>query len=145
MSRTHADTNALDQMIKDNDVITENFKNTEEETEKAIYLPPFYHEEKGCASILQTVYENTSRLRFDRRGIRERVARRTGMQYDAIQLQAIETALLSKILTGGPGTGKTTTTLGIITALRESGASILPAAPTGRAAKRLREIGRAHV
>jgi exodeoxyribonuclease V alpha subunit len=63
------------------------------------------------------------------------------MQYDAIQLQAIETALLSKILilTGGPGTGKTTTTLGIITALRESGASILLAAPTGRAAKRLSE------
>jgi len=133
--------NALDQMIKDNDVITEDFKNTEEETEKAIYLPPFYHAEKGCASRLQTVYESTSRLRFDRRGIGERVARRTGMQYDAIQLQAIETALSSKILilTGGPGTGKTTTTLGIITALRESGASILLAAPTGRAAKRLSE------
>jgi exodeoxyribonuclease V alpha subunit len=43
------------------------------------------------------------------------------------------------VLTGGPGTGKTTTTLGIITAFKESGAKILLAAPTGRAAKRLSE------
>ena len=63
------------------------------------------------------------------------------MAYDSVQLQAIETSLISKILilTGGPGTGKTTTTLGIITALREAGARILLAAPTGRAAKRLSE------
>ena len=63
------------------------------------------------------------------------------MTYDEIQIQAILTAVQSKILilTGGPGTGKTTTTLGIITAFRETGAEILLAAPTGRAAKRLSE------
>ena len=63
------------------------------------------------------------------------------MQYDEIQMQAILQAAGSKvlILTGGPGTGKTTTTLGIITAFREAGARILLAAPTGRAAKRLSE------
>ena len=44
------------------------------------------------------------------------------------------------VLTGGPGTGKTTTTLGIIRAYRESGAKILLAAPTGRAAKRMSEV-----
>lgn len=56
-------------------------------------------------------------------------------------MQGIMAAVTSKILvlTGGPGTGKTTTTLGIITAFREAGASILLAAPTGRAAKRLSE------
>jgi exodeoxyribonuclease V alpha subunit len=43
------------------------------------------------------------------------------------------------VMTGGPGTGKTTTTLGIITAYRESGFKVLLAAPTGRAAKRLSE------
>ena len=60
---------------------------------------------------------------------------------DQIQMQAILDAVTSKILilTGGPGTGKTTTTLGIITAFREAGAKILLAAPTGRAAKRLSE------
>lgn len=63
------------------------------------------------------------------------------MEYDDIQLKAIYTAVTSKvmILTGGPGTGKTTTTLGILTAFREAGARILLAAPTGRAAKRLSE------
>ena len=43
------------------------------------------------------------------------------------------------VITGGPGTGKTTTTLGIITAFRTAGLRILLAAPTGRAAKRLSE------
>jgi exodeoxyribonuclease V alpha subunit len=63
------------------------------------------------------------------------------MTYDEVQIQAIMAAVQSKvlILTGGPGTGKTTTTLGIITAFRKAGAQILLAAPTGRAAKRLSE------
>ena len=63
------------------------------------------------------------------------------MEYDQVQMEAILSAASSKILvlTGGPGTGKTTTTLGIITAFREAGARILLAAPTGRAAKRLSE------
>ena len=63
------------------------------------------------------------------------------MNYDEVQIQAIMAAVQSKvlILTGGPGTGKTTTTLGIITAFRKAGAQILLAAPTGRAAKRLSE------
>jgi exodeoxyribonuclease V alpha subunit len=43
------------------------------------------------------------------------------------------------VLTGGPGTGKTTTTQGIIAALKTAGLQILLAAPTGRAAKRMSE------
>ena len=43
------------------------------------------------------------------------------------------------ILTGGPGTGKTTTTLGMIRLLEQLGYQIVLAAPTGRAAKRLSE------
>ena len=43
------------------------------------------------------------------------------------------------VLTGGPGTGKTTTTQGIITALKKAGLRVLLAAPTGRAAKRMSE------
>ncbi|MER2143914.1 MAG: AAA family ATPase, partial [Eubacteriales bacterium] len=62
------------------------------------------------------------------------------IEYDPVQLEAIHTATTSKImiLTGGPGTGKSTTTLGIIRAFR--GQRILLAAPTGRAAKRLSEV-----
>ena len=72
-------------------------------------------------------------------GLEQRIS--TGLSYDPVQLEAIKTAAQSKILvlTGGPGTGKTTTTLGIIKAFQTAGASILLAAPTGRAAKRLSE------
>jgi exodeoxyribonuclease V alpha subunit len=64
-----------------------------------------------------------------------------GITYDEVQLEAIRTAVMSKfmVLTGGPGTGKTTTTLGIIQAFQASGLRVLCAAPTGRAAKRMSE------
>lgn len=62
-----------------------------------------------------------------------------GIHYDEVQLRAIDTAAKAKVmvLTGGPGTGKTTTVKGIIGAFRSRKMKILLAAPTGRAAKRL--------
>ena len=136
----------LDEMIRAEDVITEHIplpENAEESAvpEKAIYLPAFYFSEMGTAKRLAAIFANTEGIRVDTRGLSERISRRTGMQYDEIQMQAILTAVQSKVLvlTGGPGTGKTTTTLGIITAFREAGAKILLAAPTGRASKRLSE------
>ena len=123
---------ALDEMINANDVITD---------DEAIYLPPFYYSEVGTAKRLKTIYNSPSTTTVDTNGVVERIASATGMNYDEVQMQAIETAARSKvlILTGGPGTGKTTTTLGIIRAFQSAGASILLAAPTGRAAKRLSE------
>ena len=109
--------------------------------QKAIYLPPFYFSELGAAKRLAAILKNTDGFKVNAEGLAERISRRTHMDYDEIQMQAILTAVRSKILvlTGGPGTGKTTTTLGIITAFRDAGARILLAAPTGRAAKRLSE------
>ena len=65
----------------------------------------------------------------------------TGIEYDEVQLATIRQAIASKVmvLTGGPGTGKTTTTRAIIAALQHAGLRILLAAPTGRAAKRMSE------
>ena len=123
---------SLEKMIAREDVIIE---------EERIYLPPFYHSEVGTAKRLFDIFHDSNGIQIDPRGLPERVQKQTGMTYDEIQMQAILTAVQSKILilTGGPGTGKTTTTLGIITAFRETGAEILLAAPTGRAAKRLSE------
>ena len=123
---------SLEQMISQEDVVTE---------EEAIYLPPFYHSEVGTARRLFEIFSNPNGIQIETEGLAERIQKRTGMAYDDVQMQAILTAVQSKILilTGGPGTGKTTTTLGIMTAFREAGASILLAAPTGRAAKRLAE------
>ena len=122
----------VDEMIHTEDVITDG---------DAIYLPPFYWSEAGTAKRLLAIASKRASVEVRPQGLAERVSRKTGMEYDETQMQAILTAAQSKvfILTGGPGTGKTTTTQGIITAYREAGAEILLAAPTGRAAKRLSE------
>ena len=108
---------------------------------KAIYLPPFYFSETGTAKRLTSILHAQASVHVDTQNLAQRITFRTGMQYDEIQMQAIQEAVTSKalVLTGGPGTGKTTTTLGIITAFADAGAKILLAAPTGRAAKRLSE------
>lgn len=67
--------------------------------------------------------------------------REAGIQLAAAQKEAIHASLKYGVfvLTGGPGTGKTTVVKGIITVLEKAGCRILLAAPTGRAAKRLAE------
>lgn len=128
-------------MTESGDLITEEFSADNGIPERAIYLPPFYHAEKGTAKRLRELFQGRPSVAVRPEGLKMRIQRRTGIQYDEVQLQAIRTAAGSKVLvlTGGPGTGKTTTTQGIIAAFRESGARILLAAPTGRAAKRLSE------
>lgn len=108
---------------------------------EAIYLPPFYYAEIGVAAKLKRLAADTDALPSEARADFERLAKKTGLQYDEIQKDAILKATVSKVmvLTGGPGTGKTTTTLGMIAVLRSRGKHILLAAPTGRAAKRMTE------
>lgn len=108
--------------------------------QEAIYLPPFYHSECGSAKRLLTLLgasDNGKHPKFDLKAIEKE----TGIEYDEVQIAAIRQAVDSKVmvLTGGPGTGKTTTTQGIIAALKTAGLQILLAAPTGRAAKRMSE------
>ena len=128
----------LDEMILAEDVKTEEIP---EAGEDAIYLPPFFFSEIGTARRLREIFSSPKQLTVNSEGLENRIRQKTGIVYDEIQMKAIRTALESKILilTGGPGTGKTSTTRGIITAFRETGAKILLAAPTGRAAKRLSE------
>ncbi|NBK25162.1 MAG: ATP-dependent RecD-like DNA helicase, partial [Spirochaetia bacterium] len=121
-------------MVRAEDVISE---------DEAIYLPPFYFSEIGVAKKIRTVITTPAKACIDSSQVIQRLKEsdRGGITYDAIQMEAIETALASKfmVLTGGPGTGKTTTTLGIIQAFQASGLRVLCAAPTGRAAKRMSE------
>lgn len=122
---------AMAGMIQKDDLKTE---------EDAIYLPPFYHSECGTAKRLLTLLganDNGKRPTFNLKAIEKE----TGIEYDDVQIEAIRQAVDSKVmvLTGGPGTGKTTTTQGIIAALKTAGLQILLAAPTGRAAKRMSE------
>ena len=70
-----------------------------------------------------------------------KIEQKLQMEYDEVQAEAIRQAATCKVmvLTGGPGTGKTTTVRGIISAYQTFGLNILLAAPTGRAAKRMTE------
>ena len=72
----------------------------------------------------------------------EEIQREQGITYAPQQRQAVETASRQGvlILTGGPGTGKTTTVRGIVALFQKMGLDILLAAPTGRAAKRMSEL-----
>lgn len=108
---------------------------------EAIYLPPFYFAEVGTSNRLLALLRKSEDELFTKQCDIVSLSKETGIEYDEVQLQAIEEAVRSKVmvLTGGPGTGKTTTTQGIIAALKHMGLRILLAAPTGRAAKRMSE------
>ena len=130
---------ALDRMITDDDVKTDQIQSAAENgtDNLAIYLPPFYYSEVGTARRLHEIITAPISFLIDNSDLENLITAQTGMQYDEIQMQAIKTAVQNKvmILTGGPGTGKTTTTLGIIRAFQLSNATIVLAAPTGRACK----------
>ena len=132
----------LDEMVRQDDVKTELIDGEDSAPgETAVYLPPFWFAETGTAKRLKQIFSSPASVKVKPQGLEERIRRVTGLNYDPVQMDAIRCAAGSKILilTGGPGTGKTTTTLGILTAFRQAGAKILLAAPTGRAAKRLSE------
>ncbi|GLB58313.1 SF1B family DNA helicase RecD2 [Cytobacillus sp. NCCP-133] len=124
-----------------------------------IYLPSLYFSEKGLVTNIKRILNQTE---FDEQFPESEfllalgnLEERLGVQYAPTQKEAIQTALMSPmlILTGGPGTGKTTVIKGIVELYGElHGCSLEPndykkeepfpfllAAPTGRAAKRMAE------
>lgn len=108
---------------------------------EAIYLPPFYYAETGTANRLRRLTVSPASRTLPEDIPLEEIERSSGIHYDAVQIDAIRQAAKSKVmvLTGGPGTGKTTVTQGIIAMYRAFGLEVLLAAPTGRAAKRMTE------
>ena len=124
----------LARMVMDKSVIFER--------ENAYYLPPFYYSEIGVAEkIKELTRQNTKFKSLPLARIVEEIQKENNIQYDIVQKEAIEKAVSSKfmVLTGGPGTGKTTTTLAIIKVFEKMYAQVVLAAPTGRAAKRMSE------
>jgi exodeoxyribonuclease V alpha subunit len=116
--------------------------------ERAVYLTPFYYSEIGVTNRVRQLVESPgSRLRSLRHVSKGEVTRgnETGRQ-DLVRLSeqqvaAIRTSVANKvtILTGGPGTGKTTTLRALLDLLDRHGNTYVLASPTGRAAKRLTE------
>ncbi len=115
--------------------------------ERAVYLTPFYYGEVGVSNRLRGLLETpTTRLGplhqvRDWDAFLDQLTWTDGITLSEQQRAAVRTALTNKVtvLTGGPGTGKTTTMRTVIAALENMSCRYVLAAPTGRAAKRLSE------
>ena len=137
---------ALDDLTVEGNVIVKNSGNYDPITMEGqgepgkVYRAPFYYMELGVARMLLDLDS------MDQYGgeISEKEFAKMGMgevQLDDLQKRAVREAYKHGvfILTGGPGTGKTTTIRAMISYFEKKGLTILIAAPTGRAAKRITE------
>ncbi len=112
------------------------------ENNKAVYLAKFHVCEVGVAARLQELMRFPKRLKaFDREKALEWVQEELKIQLAKNQKQAVKEAIEKKVMvvTGGPGTGKTTIINSIIKICGRLGQRVLLSAPTGRAAKRMAE------
>lgn len=124
----------------------------EKDGQKAVYAMSYYYAELNCARMLHDLNvsmgegggKNDGLLPAEEQKLEERIReleKREQIELDDLQrkavLESIKNGLL--ILSGGPGTGKTTTINTMIQYFEEEGQDILLAAPTGRAAKRMTE------
>lgn len=125
--------------------------------EDRFYLPSLYASEWGITTSVEQMLDRQDSKKFDSKEIQKEISqmeKKLAIHYGKSQKQAIEKALQSPlfILTGGPGTGKTTVINGIVSlfaemndlsldpyAYKDESFPILLAAPTGRAAKRMNE------
>jgi len=123
------------------------------DSDAQVYLQELYHAERRVASALQNLLATPSRLQQEQivgrrnsaRGVIDLVSPElfapSAVILDEDQMRATEQALREKVLviTGGPGTGKTTLLTALLSILRRAKANFVLAAPTGRAAKRMAE------
>ncbi len=128
---------ALDDLIDRGAVVQERVANVE-----ACYLRRLWEAEtSACRRLNGLLAVDADRSGQAARTIEE-IQREQGITYAPQQRQAVELAARTGvlILTGGPGTGKTTTVRGIVALFQKMGLDIMLAAPTGRAAKRMSEL-----
>lgn len=109
---------------------------------KACYLPSLYHAESDAAEHIARM----CRRKFDESvnipALIATLEKQLGIKYAPLQRKTLELALKNQIIviTGGPGTGKTTSIRAILAMFDRLGLKTLLTAPTGRAAKRMTEL-----
>lgn len=111
-------------------------------TREFLYLPDYYQAESYAAQRIQMILSSRPLVVPDMEKKIAAVEKEMAVRFESKQLEAIhavaDAGLL--ILTGGPGTGKTTTLNAVIRVFESAGLKALLAAPTGRAAKRMSEV-----
>lgn len=117
----------------------------EAEPQQRIYFGPFWHAENGSARLLRALLRSESKLppvsQNYWQAVFDYLAQKRNMTLTEKQREAVQMAYHKKvsILTGGPGTGKSTSLRALLMVLRKRNIGVALAAPTGRAAKRLTE------
>ena len=128
---------ALDALAEHHAVVIQRIANVE-----AVYLRRLWEAEtSACARLLALLGMDADESRFADRTVAE-IEKEQGITYAPLQRQAVELAAKVGVilLTGGPGTGKTTTVNAILQLLENQAERVALCAPTGRAAKRLSEL-----
>ena len=136
----------VDPRAEDDPESVDNLREAEDSTpQQRIYFGPFWHAENGSARILRRLLHSQSQLPSVSQQYWDTVfnylAQNRNMILTEKQRNAVQMAYVSKvsILTGGPGTGKSTSIRALLMVLRKRKIEVALAAPTGRAAKRLTE------
>ncbi len=127
---------AVDNLVNTKRVVVEKIGNKE-----FVFLPDAYNAEKVIANRLKVLLRFPPENPIDVYSQIDKIEKATNIKYAELQKQAIITAVNKGILilTGGPGTGKTTTLNGIINMFEKDFLDIALCAPTGRAAQRMTE------
>ena len=110
--------------------------------QRAVYLAKFHFSETSTAARIRTLVDATKSIRkIDTEKALDWVQGQLSITLAEKQIEAVKTAIENKvmIITGGPGTGKTTIINAILRIFSKLKVGILLAAPTGRAAKRMSE------
>lgn len=128
---------ALDGLIEDRQIIIKNMRGRD-----FLFLPDLYNAEKSCAERIKFMLRYPPQLGTMLESDITDVEYELNITFEELQRKAIRAAMTQGllILTGGPGTGKTTTLRGIIRLMEKQGLTVALAAPTGRAAKRMSEL-----
>lgn len=107
-----------------------------------VYLDDYYYAESYIAGRIGVIQAFSSPDDYDYDKLIDIEEEQNEIHYEKLQRRAITTALSRgiMIMTGGPGTGKTTTLNAIISLYEKKGESVMLAAPTGRAAKRMSDL-----
>ena len=130
--------NAIEVLEREDRVVIEELSNGQ----VAVYRTRFHAYESGISTYIKKILGSPKTVLIKNPNeIVEEVVENLGINLAEEQLEAVHTAVRSKmmVLTGGPGTGKTTITKAIVQSYKKLKAKILLCAPTGRAAKRMFE------
>ncbi|MDL2280096.1 AAA family ATPase, partial [Desulfovibrio sp. OttesenSCG-928-G11] len=133
---------ALRTLAREERLVLEDLEDEAGQTIQAVYLARFHHYESKISHYLRRILHSPKSAGFQEpERLLTGVLSMLPLELAEEQVQAARTALAEKVLvvTGGPGTGKTTVINAIIRLFEQVKARVLLAAPTGRAAKRMAE------